>query len=133
MSHLNGESVLREPHDAPSTASWQALQRIAALPPDTSWKRLPRKKLAGVMVLLYIDSEGDLRVLLTTRAMTLRSHPGDTALPGGRVDEGDANIEATAVRSASGTCTSPHAPRRNGKLAKRLDSMPRRAISRFAT
>ncbi len=42
----------------------------------------------------------DLDVLLLTRATTLRSHPGQVAFPGGRVDPGDADIVATALREA---------------------------------
>ena len=37
--------------------------------------RCPRNKLAAVLVLLF-EKEGVLRVLLTTRSKTLRSHPG---------------------------------------------------------
>jgi len=37
-------------------------------------------------------------VLLTTRSKELRSHPGQTALPGGKVDKSDAGVVETAVR-----------------------------------
>ena len=57
---------------------------------------MPRSKRAGVLVLLY-EKEGTLRVLLTTRAKTLRTHPGQTALPGGKMDETDKDIVETAV------------------------------------
>ena len=40
---------------------------------------------------------GGLRVLLTTRSKELRSHPGQTALPGGKVDKTDAGVVETAV------------------------------------
>ncbi|KAG6827670.1 hypothetical protein H0H92_010834 [Tricholoma furcatifolium] len=43
---------------------------------------------------------GELRVLLTTRSKTLRTHPGQTALPGGRVDDTDASFIETAYREA---------------------------------
>lgn len=56
----------------------------------------PSSKLAAVLVLLY-ERAGGLRVLLTTRSKELRSHPGQTALPGGKVDEGDAGVVETAV------------------------------------
>ncbi|KAJ3886196.1 hypothetical protein GG344DRAFT_57910, partial [Lentinula edodes] len=46
-------------------------------------------QLAAVLVLLYSDSTGSIQVLLTTRSKSLRSHPGQTALPGGRIDEED--------------------------------------------
>ncbi|WP_421355052.1 NUDIX hydrolase [Microbacterium phosphatis] len=42
----------------------------------------------------------DLDVLLLSRAATLRAHPGQVAFPGGRVDPGDADPAATALREA---------------------------------
>jgi coenzyme A diphosphatase NUDT7 len=55
-----------------------------------------RYVLAAVLVLLY-ERAGGLRVLLTTRSKELRSHPGQTALPGGKVDQSDAGVVETAV------------------------------------
>ena len=49
-----------------------------------------------VLVLLY-EKNGELRVLLTTRAKTMRAHPGQTALPGGKVDDTDVDAIAAAV------------------------------------
>ena len=56
----------------------------------------PTSKLAAVLVLLY-ERNGQIRVLLTTRSKKLRSHPGQTALPGGKCDESDVDILDTAV------------------------------------
>ncbi|WP_442923426.1 NUDIX hydrolase [Microbacterium sp. JZ31] len=42
----------------------------------------------------------DLDVLLLSRAATLRAHPGQVAFPGGRVDPGDSDAAATALREA---------------------------------
>lgn len=42
----------------------------------------------------------DLDVLLLARADTLRSHPGQVAFPGGRIDPGDASAIAAALREA---------------------------------
>ena len=42
----------------------------------------------------------DLDVLLLERAATLRSHAGQVAFPGGRVDPGDASTVAAALREA---------------------------------
>ena len=47
-------------------------------------------------MLLY-EKNGMLRILLTTRSKTLRTHPGQTALPGGKMDETDKDVIATAV------------------------------------
>jgi hypothetical protein len=79
----------------------------------------PKDRTASVLVLLSIDQNGEILVTLTTRSMSLRasqlvlayispsiaedfhllgSHPGDTALPGGRSDPTDGSVEATAVR-----------------------------------
>ncbi|KAH8090769.1 NUDIX hydrolase domain-like protein [Filobasidium floriforme] len=56
---------------------------------------------AAVLVALYETAEKDgLRVLLTTRATTLRSHPGQTALPGGKVDKTDVDADYAARREA---------------------------------
>ncbi len=56
----------------------------------------PSSSLAAVLVLLYEDA-GQLRVLLTTRSKLLRTHAGQTALPGGRVDDTDKDLNHTAV------------------------------------
>ncbi|KAG2030434.1 NUDIX hydrolase domain-like protein [Suillus americanus] len=66
--------------------------------PDLS--RQPTSKLAAVLVLLY-EQAGGLRVLLTTRSKSLRAHPGQTALPGGKADEGDESLVWTALREAN--------------------------------
>lgn len=56
----------------------------------------PYSRFAAVLVLLY-EKDRELRVLLTTRAKTMRSHPGQTALPGGKVDDTDIDAIAAAV------------------------------------
>jgi len=61
----------------------------------------PTPKCGAVLVLLYERGGGGLRVLLTTRSKELRSHPGQTALPGGKVDESDAGVVEAAYREAN--------------------------------
>lgn len=53
---------------------------------------------AAVLVALF-EEEGEARVLLTVRSGRLRSHRGEVALPGGRLDPGESN-EQGALREA---------------------------------
>ncbi|KAJ7561130.1 hypothetical protein O6H91_03G015100 [Diphasiastrum complanatum] len=57
-------------------------------------------KKAAVLICLFQDADGELRVLLTKRAGSLSSHSGEVALPGGKMDDGDADDAATALREA---------------------------------
>ncbi|MGI8506683.1 MAG: NUDIX hydrolase [Solirubrobacteraceae bacterium] len=54
---------------------------------------------AAVLVALYIDS-GELHAVFTKRRDDLRRHPGEVSFPGGRHDETDADLAATALREA---------------------------------
>ncbi|TDL16497.1 hypothetical protein BD410DRAFT_795352 [Rickenella mellea] len=65
--------------------------------PDLS--NYPDSRLAAVLILLY-ERDKQLHVLLTTRSKLLRSHPGQTALPGGRYEPSDENFVETAFREA---------------------------------
>ena len=63
---------------------------------------LPRAKLAAVLVLLSLSSDGQrINVTLTTRATTMRTFAGETALPGGRMEAGDTDVWETALREAN--------------------------------
>jgi 8-oxo-dGTP pyrophosphatase MutT (NUDIX family) len=55
------------------------------------------RKAAAVAVVLLPDEEGSGCFLLTKRAPTLRSHTGQWALPGGRIDAGE-SAEQAALR-----------------------------------
>lgn len=50
---------------------------------------------AAVLVAVWND-----RVVLTKRASHLKHHPGQIAFPGGKLDAGDASLEAAALREA---------------------------------
>ena len=54
---------------------------------------------AAVLVGL-IDRGAGLHVVLTKRSSRLKHHPGQIAFPGGKVDEGDADVTAAALREA---------------------------------
>lgn len=56
-------------------------------------------KHAAVLIPLYeANPGGEVRVLLTQRSKTLRSHPGETCFPGGKRDDEDIDDISTAVR-----------------------------------
>lgn len=60
--------------------------------------RIHRK--AAVLICIFEGDDGDLRVILTERSSNLSSHSGEVALPGGKMEEGDADEVATALREA---------------------------------
>lgn len=54
---------------------------------------------SAVLVPLYLDA-GEPMVLLTRRSLSMRSHTHEVAFPGGRQDDGDPDLVATALREA---------------------------------
>lgn len=61
---------------------------------------MPLSRKAAVLILLFADANGELRVVITMRASTLSSYSGHAALPGGKAEEGETAFE-TARREAS--------------------------------
>jgi coenzyme A diphosphatase NUDT7 len=59
----------------------------------------PGKKRAALLVCLFQDENGEVRVILTKRSSRLRNHSGDAALPGGKQDPGEDDV-TTALREA---------------------------------
>jgi len=57
----------------------------------------PGRKLRPAAVLIAVIGAD---VILTKRASHLKHHPGQIALPGGKVDAGDADVAAAALREA---------------------------------
>ena len=55
--------------------------RLLALPPNKP--RAVSKKLAAVLVPLFSDSEGVVRVVLTQRSSSLPTHQGEVSYSGG--------------------------------------------------
>ncbi|EIM88046.1 uncharacterized protein STEHIDRAFT_55559 [Stereum hirsutum FP-91666 SS1] len=93
-------------HDTPhplKRESRHALRNLAScrsVRPSSPLPFYPRSQCAAVLVALFVGRMGDLYVLLSRRAETLRSYAGDTALPGGKVEPDDRTIEDTARREA---------------------------------
>lgn len=55
---------------------------------------------AAVLVPLYEDLDGVVRLILTKRPMTMPTHAGHLAFPGGRPDDRDGGPVQTALREA---------------------------------
>lgn len=62
---------------------------------QVEWEARP----AAVLVPLY-QHRGEWHLLFTERTHTVEDHKGQVAFPGGRVDEGDVDRVATALREA---------------------------------
>lgn len=70
------------------------------LNPDI-FSAIPRETLRGAAVLVpVVDRGSEATVLLTKRTEGLRSHSGQVAFPGGRIDPEDASVEDAALREA---------------------------------
>ncbi len=88
----------REFPDAPAILTPIRLDSPEALfPPDSQRRGRP----AAVLVLVFPDSEGQARVLLTARVPHLSTHAGEVSFPGGSADPDDADPIATALREAA--------------------------------
>jgi len=97
---MTGETVgaeslpewLRPLAELASSAQAEQLSPRFPHPPEDARK-------AAVLMLFSEGSDGP-ELLLTVRASTLRSHPGQISFPGGSTDPGDADAVATALREA---------------------------------
>jgi 8-oxo-dGTP pyrophosphatase MutT (NUDIX family) len=56
---------------------------------------------AAVLVLLYPDTDGRARVVLTERVDRGGHHSGEVSFPGGKAEPSDADLVSTALREAS--------------------------------
>jgi 8-oxo-dGTP pyrophosphatase MutT (NUDIX family) len=57
-------------------------------------------RTAAVLLPVYRDADGELRIVLVVRADDGGLHGGQLGLPGGKAEEGDADLAATALREA---------------------------------
>ncbi len=72
-------------------------EQLNALPPE------PLQPEAGVReaaVLLALTREIDPRLVFTQRAQHMKSHPGQVAFPGGKIDPEDSSLLFTALRES---------------------------------
>jgi 8-oxo-dGTP pyrophosphatase MutT (NUDIX family) len=72
---------------------------LAGRPPRPASTEAPDDRPSAVLVPLF-EEAGELRVVLTLRNSTLRSHAGQVSFPGGRMDPGEDPV-TTALREAA--------------------------------
>lgn len=84
---------------APVDVVAEAAARLRPLFPVDEWMAKRPMALAAVLVPL-IDRPAGLTVLLTERSVAMPDHPGQISFPGGRLEPGDADAVAAAIREA---------------------------------
>jgi 8-oxo-dGTP pyrophosphatase MutT (NUDIX family) len=72
-------------------------ERLQTWPQELREKLTLSLKPAGVLIPI-IEHQNGLSVLLTRRSAALRYHASQVSFPGGRMEVGDADIKATALR-----------------------------------
>jgi 8-oxo-dGTP pyrophosphatase MutT (NUDIX family) len=81
------------------TALADQLSAVLLEPAEAGALEVRGRTHAGVLVPLYCD-EGRVHAVLTRRRGDLRRHPGEISFPGGRRDDTDPDLLATALREA---------------------------------
>jgi len=94
-------SASRSRAEAPLAREAVAAALSAALlrPEDAAVLEVHGRDDSAVLVPLFIRSD-ELHVVLTRRRDDLRRHAGEISFPGGRRDDGDADLCVTALREA---------------------------------
>ncbi len=80
---------------APRVASMSGEVFSPFLPPAGGGRR------SSAVLILFGPGPVGPEAILTVRARTLRSHPGQVSFPGGGIEAGDADAAATALREAA--------------------------------
>ncbi len=75
------------------------LARVLLSPEQAIALDVSGQKDAAVLVPLYVEND-ELHAVFTRRREDLRRHPGEISFPGGRFDEGETDLRATALREA---------------------------------
>lgn len=77
----------------------EALGELLLSPEDALTLDVHGRIDAAVLVPLYVD-RGELHAVFTERRQDLRRHAGEVSFPGGRQDDGEVELQATALREA---------------------------------
>jgi 8-oxo-dGTP pyrophosphatase MutT (NUDIX family) len=82
-----------------ATALADELSQVLLTPEAASELDVRGRTDAAVLVALYVDG-GRLHAVFTKRREDMRRHPGEISFPGGRHDDTDPDLRATALREA---------------------------------
>lgn len=77
----------------------EALPGLLLSPEDAVQLDVLGRTDAAVLVPMYVH-QGELHAVFTERRRDLRRHAGEVSFPGGRQDEGEPDLRATALREA---------------------------------
>jgi 8-oxo-dGTP pyrophosphatase MutT (NUDIX family) len=88
------------PNPLPPPPAWLRPERLPDGVPIERPAAPPGARLAAALVLVYPGLEGEAMLVLTERVDYGGDHSGEVSLPGGKVDPGDADAAATALREA---------------------------------
>jgi 8-oxo-dGTP pyrophosphatase MutT (NUDIX family) len=88
-----------EPQPLSGGAIREALAQVLLSPEEALEIDVIGRQDAAVLVPLYIEHD-TLHAVFTKRRDDLRRHAGEISFPGGRYDEGEKNLMATALREA---------------------------------
>ncbi len=85
--------------DTPTRSLREEFGRVLLNPADAMALEVHGATDAAVLVPVYVTG-GELHIVFTRRRDDLRRHAGEVSFPGGRYDEGEADLQATALREA---------------------------------
>lgn len=91
-AELRARLAVCQPGDAPRVAHY------AGLAPLRLESLMPAATMQAAVLVPIVDRGEDLTVLLTLRAADLKHHAGQISFPGGRMEPGDADATAAALR-----------------------------------
>jgi 8-oxo-dGTP pyrophosphatase MutT (NUDIX family) len=88
------------PHPLPAPPAWLRPERLPDGVPFDRPAAPAGARPAAALVLVYPGPDGHAYLVLTERVDYGGDHSGEVSLPGGKVDPGDADAAATALREA---------------------------------
>ena len=88
------------PHPLPPPPAWLRPERLSEGLPFDRPAAPPGARPAAALILVYPGHDGEAMLVLTERVDYGGHHSGEVSLPGGKVDPGDADAAATALREA---------------------------------